>query len=148
MAAYKGNLYVGCASNDSTVAPQVRKRTPGGTWSVSDTATGGSASQANLYHSLTVFSGNLYTVLVDLSSSSVLHMRMFNDTSWVTDKDMDATWGAGGSAISMILEFDGNLYYVHCNGTSSRTLRRVSGTWSSVDAPSLELNGMLGIVTV
>jgi hypothetical protein len=83
MLTFQGSLYVGSDNVAGTFA-KVLKRTSLGVWSVSLTATGGTARVNNGYLSLSVFESNLYAGYYNPDTTAIAKVEKFDGTNWST----------------------------------------------------------------
>ena len=149
MAVYKGNLYVGTnMSVGSGAAARVKRRTPTGTWSDSDT---GSVSASGYYSGLIVFNAELYACYLDINAGvpDKVHIRKFNNSAWSTDKDVDADWGDFYPAQPFL--FANELYWPFIDGSAGTgtggfiAKRTTAGVWSQV-ITSKAIRGIPGTI--
>ena len=132
MAVYSGNLYVGCLSTATAGTGQalLRRRTPGGTWSTTDS---GAANDDGNYANLIVYGSNLYAVRCTIQSGGSELIRTYNGTSWSTDQDVWTLTANNRSQGGQFRIFGSDLYYlsrVVGGTTGSETLLRTAGSWS------------------
>jgi len=83
MLTFQGNLMVG-SDNQAGAFAKVLKRTSLGVWSVSQTATGGTARVNNGYLSFSVFENNLYAGYYNPDTTAIAKVEKFDGTTWTT----------------------------------------------------------------
>jgi hypothetical protein len=136
MGVYKGNLYVGTSINDSTTAAKVKRRTPTGTWSNSDTGTAG-PGRTGYYCGPIVFDDLLFMCYFDTDGGTPdIRIRSFDGTTWSDDKDVQTDWGTFYPAQPFV--FANELYWPFIDGAEGQgsngfiAKRTAAGVWSQV----------------
>lgn len=125
MQSYKGKLYIGTTAPAATFA-RVMVRGTDNSYSVSQTASGGTAAANNGFPSMVVFGENLYAGFWNDDTSEVATIYKFDNSSWST-----AYSGTGDTVVPYVaLATDGEFIYAIGGGTgrSAVLLTSANGT--------------------
>jgi hypothetical protein len=137
LAIYRGDLFAGLRSSTATNARVSRRSSTTQTWATSFTSSAGTSGEAQIA-SLTVFNDELYAIDYFSGSTDVLHIIKFDNSSWTTDRDVDANDSPadppqlpGGMAI-----LSNKLYVVFAasgsDGTDGFVMQKSGSTWTKV----------------
>ena len=144
MVNFKGNLYIGCGSNNAAVPMRVYKRTPSGVYSIVLT----DASPWNFMcgGQLAVFNDTIFAY-----QAGVI-WRSTNGTAWVSDLDVYTTYLSYVGVPGRPVVFGGALYwpfrYDDTALFNGMILKRTTGAvWSKV-LEAEELNGLITVFEV
>lgn len=146
LAVFNGALYVGLCSLVAATAALVIKRIAPAVWSTSLTA--GATAALNAFTSLFVFNGLLFAGWTSGGGATAANIKSTPDgVTWNAEITLDVA-----EVVCQMASFGGSLYVV-CGktgvsyNTKSRVLKRTAaGVWSTVDDPSDDLAGCLGVV--
>jgi hypothetical protein len=146
MAVFNGELYVGYVSLVNATAAIIAKRAALATWTT--VRTGPATTRWNAYTSLIVFGGTLFAGWTSGNGSAPAVIESSGDgTTWVTEYTLDAA-----EVVGQMLVFNNALYAVLARtgvayNTKSRIIQRTaSGVWSTVDDPTDDFAGCIGLV--
>ena len=150
MIQFQGNLFAGTVSLVAGTASAVIKRVAVDTWSTS--RTGPATALANAYTSLGVFNGYLFAGWTSGDGAVAARIESTPDgITWTNEITLDVA-----EVVCQMVTFVGNLYVVlgRCGAgtgynTKSRILKRTTGgVWTTVDDPSDDFAGNIGVVYV
>lgn len=141
LAEYKGDLFVGCYLESLTDNFSGVKRRASATGTITTSYTGSTSGGAHTT-SLTVFNGELYGFEFHSSGTDILHIKKYDNSSWVTDLDVDSVHSAEVETPDPqypgnMLEFGSKLYVVvrSLGGATQNGFileRTTGGTWTRV----------------
>lgn len=145
-AVFQGALYTGYVSLVAGTAAIVGKRAASATYSTSLTASATAAF--NAYTTLGVFNGKLYAGWTSGGGATAAIIKSTPDgVTWTTEITLDAA-----EVPCQMVTFQGSLYVALGRtgvgyNTKSRILKcTTGGTWSSVDDPSDDYAGCIGVI--
>lgn len=110
LCSYSGKLYVG-SDNAAGAFSKILVRDTAGTYTVSETGTGGTARINNGYLAMRVYQGNLYASFWNADTTAVAKIRKFDGASWTT-----VVTGATTTLKPFILLFGENNYLYAIGG--------------------------------
>lgn len=153
LAVYKGDLYAGVESSAANNCKVYKRTATSRAWAASFTSAAGAAGGA-FCGSLIVYNSELYAVEYFSGVTDVIHIKKWDNSSWTTDRDVDATDGTDTTnpqmpGNSVVMGSDLFIAFRPINESASSAdgfvLRKSSGTWSKVDA-AINSNGMLAVL--
>lgn len=134
LLGFQGNLYA-ATSGDASFAALVKKRTPAGVWTTSDTGIGTTGGSG--YEGLFELGGELYAPFLEAGGANVI--RKFNGSAWSTDVDVYVTFG--GSSVTghfgQPLILNSIVYlplvFAGTGGQIRKVIKKSGGSWSAID---------------
>lgn len=154
MAVYKGDLFVGTQGDAGETSVVSRRAAATGTYSTSDSGTGGSA--VTHFASLIVYSGKLYAAYLNTNATPVNLIRVYDNTSWSTSLNLNTltlagTPGLGALYPGQAVLFGTDLYIAYRSvgaGTSDGAILKFDGTTWSIAKDGINARGYLTVLTV
>lgn len=147
MAVFNGVLYAAYVMF-SAVAAIIVKRVAGATWSTA--RTGPASAMYNAYTSMGVFNGKLFAGWTSGDGATASRIESTPDgATWTNELTLATT-----DVVCQMVTFNGCLFVVLGKtlagyNTTTKILRRTAaGVWSTVDDPSDDLAGCLGVVYI
>jgi hypothetical protein len=153
MAVYKGDLYVGVRSSAANNSAVYKRTATTRAWAASFTSAAGAAG-TGFCGSLIVYNSELYAVEYWSGATDVIHIKKWDNSSWTTDRDVDATDGTDTvnpqmPGNSVVMGNDLFIAFRPVNESDTAVdgfvLRKSASAWSKVDA-AINSNGMLAVL--